>query len=158
MNTGTTLSMGTKICAGIVPELRWTATAPSGTRIDPKHKGSMKVNCIRQRQAHESMSLPPILFKAHIIHILLPCCEFDCLSTIHSTRVNVRTAIRREAISMSVDTTPSHKDSIPNRPARSQSLYRLSYRTHIIRCNENKQRALLYSVLTFSVYIFFMFC
>ena len=33
MNTGTTMSMGTKICAGIVPELRWNATAPSGCQL-----------------------------------------------------------------------------------------------------------------------------
>ena len=27
-----------------------------------------------------------------------------------------------------------HRDSIPNRPARRQSLYRLSYRAHIWKC------------------------
>jgi len=28
-----------------------------------------------------------------------------------------------------------HRDSIPDRPARSQSLYRLSYSDHIVRCS-----------------------
>ena len=48
MNTGTTLSMETNVCAGIVPELRWTAAAPSGTSMDPKHKGSMTGSQLRQ--------------------------------------------------------------------------------------------------------------
>ena len=48
MNTGSTLCLGTKLCAGIIPELRWTATVLSGTSKDPKHKGSMTDSQLRQ--------------------------------------------------------------------------------------------------------------
>jgi len=34
-----------------------------------------------------------------------------------------------------------HRDSIPDRPARSQSLYRLSYPAHQYRCNNLKSRS-----------------
>jgi len=48
MNTGTTLSMGTKVCGGIVPEIRWNATASSGTSMEWKHKGSMTESQLQQ--------------------------------------------------------------------------------------------------------------
>ena len=37
-----------------------------------------------------------------------------------------------------------HRDSIPDRPARSQSLYRLSYRAHTLLRTDNLQRILVH--------------
>jgi len=60
MNTGTTLSMGTKMCRNY-SRIRAECNSTFWDQYRPKHKGNMTANCIRQSFAHGSMSLPPIL-------------------------------------------------------------------------------------------------
>ena len=135
MNTGTTLSMGTKICEEIVPVNRWKATASSWTSIEPRHKGSMTDSQLHQSKfgtwvhvitrnliqgTHHSHITPILWIRLHGHDIFHMC--------------NIRTALRKEAISISKDTTPSHCILVTQSPHTTSKWSSQPKRGYILVC------------------------
>jgi len=111
--------MGTVICAGIVPELRWTATVSSGTKWIRGTHGQEDEQSTTSEYGTRVHVIMPELVEVPIIHISLLCCEAYYLTRHISHVYDMESPVEGIRIAIHVHSTDlcvvllSHRISLP---------------------------------------------